>query len=141
MSKFFKLLFTLQILQKIKSSSFQHQLIAAETLFSLVALSSCTIDPEWMNIYFPDDSGAQIILEWDQNTEPDLSGYKIYFSTSSGMYENVIDVSNNTSYTITGLDIGTTYFITATAYNVYGMESGFAEELAYSVPDGENPSI
>ena len=115
-------------------------LIAAGILFSLVALSSCTLDP-WMNIYFPDDSGAQITLEWDQNTEPDLSGYKIYFSTSSGIYENIIDVGNNTSYTITGLDIGTTYFITATAYNVYGMESDFAEELVYSVPDGENPSI
>jgi fibronectin type 3 domain-containing protein len=52
---------------------------------------------------------AEIKLAWDANTESDLSGYKVYYGTSSQSYSGSVDVGNATSYTLTGLTQGQTY--------------------------------
>lgn len=77
---------------------------------------------------------AQVTLTWDPNTESDLAGYKIYSGVQSGSYQRNVDVGNITSYILTGLDLGVTYYIAATAYNTKGLESGFSNEVAYTVP-------
>ncbi len=82
---------------------------------------------------------AQITLAWDPNPEPTVSGYRVYYGTSSNYYSNVIDVGNRTSCTSTGLLPGLTYFISATAYASTGDESNFSGEIAYTVP-GSSPS-
>ena len=59
----------------------------------------------------------EINLNWTYNPESDITGYKVYWSTTSGFpYSNVIDVGNVNSYTITGItpDI---YYLTLTAYD------------------------
>jgi hypothetical protein len=76
----------------------------------------------------------QVILMWDPNMEPDLDGYKIYYGKSSGNYPNMIDVGNTETCTISGLMPGETYFFAAKAYNTFGIESGFSNELIYTVP-------
>ena len=70
-------------------------------------------------------------LEWDANTEPDLAGYKLYCGAASGSYDTVIDVGNSTTYTLTDLPAGRTYYIAATAYNTAGLESGYSNEVVF----------
>ncbi len=82
----------------------------------------------------------QVTLAWDANTENDLAGYKVYYGNSSGIYSSNVDVGNQTSYTITNLVNGNTYFIAATAYDINGNESSYSNEVSYSVPDTTLPS-
>jgi hypothetical protein len=75
---------------------------------------------------------AQLTLAWNPNTEQDLAGYKIYYGTSSGAYEVAVNVGKWTSCTIDGFKEGRTYYLAATAYDVYGNESGFSNEVSYT---------
>jgi len=77
---------------------------------------------------------AQVTLEWDPNSEPDLAGYKIYYGTSSENYDMSVDVGNWTSCTIAGFEEGATYYFAATAYDAYGNESDFSEEVSTTIP-------
>jgi hypothetical protein len=76
----------------------------------------------------------QVTLAWDPNTESDLAGYKVHYGTTSHGYTNSLDVHNVTTTTVTGLSAGQTYFFAATAYNASGQESGYSNEVSYSVP-------
>lgn len=73
---------------------------------------------------------AQVSLAWDPNTEPDLAGYKVYFGTVSRAQTESIDVGKVTAYALMGLPEETTYFFAATAYDRYGRESGFSNEVS-----------
>lgn len=83
----------------------------------------------------PATFGAQIKLSWDPNTESDLAGYKIYYGVSSGSYGSPVNVGNVTSYTLTGLTPGQTYFIAATAFNTLNNESGYSNEVSGAAVD------
>jgi len=78
-------------------------------------------------------SGGTIKLAWDSNTEPNLAGYKIYYGTVTGTYDRSIDVGNVTTYDLTGLTQGQTYFIVATAYDKSNNESGYSNEVSIMV--------
>jgi len=66
----------------------------------------------------PDTANAgQVSLAWDMNSEPNVTGYKIYYGTASRNYDWFIDVGNVTSITITDLPNGSTYYFAATAYD------------------------
>jgi type IV pilus assembly protein PilY1 len=73
---------------------------------------------------------AQIKLAWDANSESDLAGYKVYYGTSPQSYAGSVDVGNVTSYTLTGLSQGQTYYVAMTAYNTSGSESGYSSEVS-----------
>jgi len=79
---------------------------------------------------------AQVDLSW--NTVPDADGYKVYYGTVGGVYGAPVDVGSLTSYTLTGLTNGSTYYFAVRAYNVSG-ESGYSNEQSaapqYSAPD------
>jgi hypothetical protein len=77
-------------------------------------------------------------LEWDPNTETDLAGYRVYYGPVSRSYTNVLEVGNVTSNTLSGLVSGAQYFFAVTAYNIYGDESDFSNEVAFTVPDPIN---
>ena len=75
-------------------------------------------------------SGGTIKLTWDSNADPDLAGYKIYYGTTTGSYDHSIDVGNVTTYYLTGLTKGQTYFIVVTAYNTSNQESDYSNEIS-----------
>ncbi len=79
--------------------------------------------------------GETVTVSWDQNSEEDLSGYKIYYGTSSGSYNEALDVGNKTSFIINNLVIGTTYFFAVTAYDFSGNESNFSNEVNFTPAD------
>lgn len=72
-----------------------------------------------------------LTLAWDQNSEPDLAGYKLYIRKSSLKDHKVIDLGLTTRYTISIFMDGAPFFFTITAYNQKGLESGFSNEVQY----------
>ena len=73
--------------------------------------------------------------EREDNTPISLSeidGYRIYYGTEEGSYENVIDVGNNWEHTVNGLSAGTYYFVVTTV-DTAGRESAYSTELSVTI--------
>lgn len=68
--------------------------------------------PEGVNIT-PGDQ--QLSVSWDANIGL-VDGYKVYWGIESGNYTSSVDVGKTTTYTITGLTNGTTYYVAIKAY-------------------------
>ena len=87
--------------------------------------------------------GADIHLQWSPNSEPSLSGYKIYYGTGSRDYSHSIDIGNTTEYTLSGLDEGVTYYLALTAYDTDNHESDFSPELVHTMEysQAETPAV
>ena len=76
-------------------------------------------------------SAAEITLAWDANAESDVAGYKVYYGTASGKYTHSVDVGNVTQTT---LHVSKKkYCIALTAYDTYGNESGFSNEVSWPI--------
>lgn len=83
-------------------------------------------------------AATDVTLVWDPNTEADIDGYRLYQSVTSGTYnkdaDKVADVKHadvcgetQCQTTITVED-GTWYWV-ATAYDTYGNESDYSNEV------------
>lgn len=73
-------------------------------------------------------------LEWDANTEPNLSGYIVYYGPTSGVPTNSVDVGRSTQWVFQGLQPGLRYFFTVKAYNTSGLLSNPSAQVSYDVP-------
>ncbi len=78
-------------------------------------------------------------LQWDEVLFPTLSGYRVYFGTASGIYQQApgagINVAGNvTTLTVTGLSTGTRYFFAVTAYDASNNESSKSNEVFKDIP-------
>jgi hypothetical protein len=80
------------------------------------------------------NTGVSQVISWNANTEPDLAGYKVHYGISSGNYDTNADIGNETSYALSNLASGVTYYIAVTAYDSSGNESVYSDELIYNVP-------
>jgi fibronectin type 3 domain-containing protein len=82
----------------------------------------------------PVDNTAQ--LEWDSVSG--ANGYRVYYGTSPGTYfqpfAQGIVVGNATTYTVTGLSLGTTYYFAVTAVDAQNNESAFSNEVSKAIP-------
>jgi hypothetical protein len=88
------------------------------------------------------ESGGRLDVTWNANTETDLSHYEVHYGTCSvatdpqcTAYDQSTGVIRTTSYSLTGLENGTTYYIAVTATNTSGNTS------AYSIEQVEVPSF
>ena len=87
----------------------------------------------------PGDTGPNTLaLSWaapttneDGSILTDLAGYKLYYGTTSGQYSQVITLGTFSSAEIGGLGSGT-YYVVVTAYDIYGNESSFSNEINYT---------
>jgi hypothetical protein len=83
-----------------------------------------------ISFFLPANSMAgEVTLEWDLNIEPDIAGYVVYWGTTSRCYSDSVDVGNQNSYTVSGLEDGGTYYFAVTAYDGIRNESAFSNEV------------
>ena len=93
---------------------------------------------------------GQVRLSWnapatneDGTPLTDLAGYMLYYGRTSGNsggnYEFSVDVGNQTTYTLPGLQDGQLYYFSVTAYDTSDNESGFSNEVS-SVPSPDHPA-
>jgi len=79
---------------------------------------------------------SQLILSWGATNVPDVGGYLIYYGTVScagtsnkQAYNQPIDAGQSCTYTLTGLDNGTKYYISIRAYNTNQYPSDYSMEI------------
>ena len=90
-----------------------------------------------LTVFGEGGTSAQVTLAWDASTAPNLGGYKLYYGTSSGTYPSSVDVGPSTTYTLTGLTPGQTYYFAITAYDTGGTtESDFSNEVSATLAAG-----
>jgi hypothetical protein len=87
---------------------------------------------------------ADVTLAWDPNTEPDIEGYGVYFKKDAPgpPYDLFGDVAlselsnpDSPTFTLTSLEKGSRYYITLTAYDTAGNESGYADPVCAEIGD------
>ncbi len=76
------------------------------------------------------DSG-QIILQWDPSSNPDITGYKVYWGYMSRSYYGSLYAGSLTAVKISGLQPGKMYYFTVTGYGNGGLESPYSNEVRY----------
>jgi hypothetical protein len=98
--------------------------IAAAIIFLAVPLSEAFAAP---------------MLAWDASSG-EVTGYKVYYGTTQGSYNQNKDVGNVTQYPLTSLPLTErqTYFFVTRAYNAAG-ESGNSNAVSWTVPDYTAP--
>jgi hypothetical protein len=81
-------------------------------------------------------------LEWEANEEPNVEGYKLYYSIDwpgppyEGLHplyphsDSPIDVGNVTEYTLHDLEDDVVYYFVITAYDSEGNESGYSNQVS-----------
>jgi hypothetical protein len=79
-----------------------------------------------------------LMLSWtapttneDGSTLDDLAGYKLHYGTRPQQYTQVVTVGSYTTVEIDDLGFGT-YYLTVTAYDIYGNESDFSNEINHT---------
>jgi PKD repeat protein len=89
---------------------------------------------------------AQCQLDWiapvtNTNDTPltDLAGYRLYYRQASGNYAPSIDVGNQTTYLLSGLPEGQTYYFAVSAYDTSGNESVLSDEVSASTASPPPP--
>ncbi len=94
--------------------------------------NAVTSAPVTVTISNATTTSASAVLMWDANTETDVAGYRVYYGTSPGKYEQAKGqgiVASGTSHIVTGLTSGLRYYFTVTAFDASGNESGYAAEI------------
>ncbi|MGD0885998.1 MAG: fibronectin type III domain-containing protein, partial [Thermodesulfovibrionales bacterium] len=64
----------------------------------------------------------------------DLAGYIVYYGTASGNYSQNINVGDVTTYTVSNLTAGTTYYFAVTAYDTAGNQSAYSNQVSETTP-------
>ena len=102
----------------------------------LVALAAfLAVNLGYLNSAHADSS---VIIAWDSNSEP-VAGYLLKQGTSSGTYEQTLDVGPSTTATVENLIPGVTYYFVVTAYNTAGVESPPSSEISYTTTVNRAP--
>ena len=78
---------------------------------------------------------VSVNLTWNASASSNVGGYIFSYGTGSGVYTQSIDVGNNTSTTLTGLQSGTAYYFAVSAYDTTrGLISNYSSEAAFNAP-------
>ena len=115
--------------------------VAAAALVGM--LFSPLVTTTWNNYLFeainnlpPSAAGTvSVNLAWNASASSNVGGYIVSYGTNSGVYTQSIDVGNNTSTTLTGLQSGTAYYFAVSAYDTSrGLISKYSNETTFNAP-------
>jgi hypothetical protein len=79
-------------------------------------------------------STASIELVWDQNSEPDLAGYRIYRAPADGDFERLAETSGGPSFSDRSAERGKVYRYAVSAFDKAGNESKRSEAVEAGLP-------
>ena len=85
---------------------------------------------------------GQVELAWNYPgpTPIEVGGYKLYYWQVPWATPASVDVGTQTTYTLTNLEAGETYYFAVTAYDRYGIrESDFSNNLSMTIPSSPSP--
>lgn len=86
-------------------------------------------------------SAGSVTLAWDPSPSTEVTGYRIYYGTTTGTYTQFLSVGNTNRATVTGLPSGVRYYFAATAISRSGLESSFSTEVSQVIPSPTEPSL
>jgi hypothetical protein len=85
-------------------------------------------------------NAQSVTVAWDANTESNLSGYVVFYGTSSGIYPYSIDVGNVTTKQITAnLTANTRFYFVVKAYDTGWKMSPASNEVSVVTGASTNP--
>ena len=128
-------------------------LILSAALTLLFFMTGCDVnEPEYIvdNVAPAPPTGVWVLngdnrvdLYWDENREPDLAGYNIYYSDAYDGKYYIIGSSAYNSFIDYDAVNGEKYFYAITAYDYNGNESDLSVDVIYSTarPEGFNQSV
>lgn len=85
-----------------------------------------------------------VLLSWHYSAEPDIAGYRVHFGKVSGVYTHVVNVGIGEQFDgedgvervrpMAAIDLpeGGEWFCAVTAYNTYGLESPYSDEVSFA---------
>jgi hypothetical protein len=123
------------------------------SLIILFYLSGCDVnEPEYVVDYVPPavPTGVEVAigddridLYWNENRDPDLAGYNIYFSNSYDGEYHIIGSSPYNYFIDEEAVNGNKYYYAVTAYDYNGNESDLSLDVVYATarPEGFNQAI
>jgi hypothetical protein len=94
----------------------------------LIALASLVLIHSHSNA----QATQTVLLSWDASPDPSVVGYNVYYGTGSGNYTNIVNVGGASFTTIPGIVEGKTYYFAVTAFDLFGQESVFSNEVNYT---------
>ncbi len=89
----------------------------------------------------PARAATSISLTWNGSSDPEVTGYNVFYGTNSGNYTASLNVGNSTTATLPALTSGATYFAVVTAYNAANLQSLPSNEISFTVPENIPPAV
>jgi len=95
-------------------------------LFVSLVLASIAIVPTGAVVY-----AGTISIAWDPVTHPELAGYRVYYGTGSGSYNQNVDVGTSPEVTLDNLADCTNYYVAVKARGIDGTSESplFSNEI------------
>ncbi len=81
------------------------------------------------------ETSGTLNLAWEASSDSAVVGHMVYYGTRSGTYEHSADAGSTpgsgytVAYTLRDLSGGQIYYIAVTAYDRFGNESDFSNEV------------
>jgi hypothetical protein len=110
-------------------------------------LAGCGMPPARLHApESPVEPEGQVQLSWERPTIKadgtplaDLAGYTLYYGLTSQTYDFLKTVGPQTTYAVSGLEPGRTYYFAVTARDASGQESHASEEVRVTAPSLISP--
>ncbi len=79
-------------------------------------------------------AAQSVKLTWSPSRSSNITGYRLYYGTTSKVYTQKVSVGNTTTTSVSNLVDGKTYFFAVSACTATSSESTLSNEVSYKAP-------